>query len=234
MKRLSAYVAGATGYVGREVVASLRRRDVDTIAHVRPESARAGEWRTRFEGLGARVDLTPWEPTAMTATLGEAAPTHVFGLIGTTRKRARAEEVGGDPYDAIDYGLTALLLAAARVVSPPPRFVYLSSAGVGPSARSSYLKARWRLEQELTASGLPHVIARPSFITGPDRDDSRPGERAVAAVTDRALAVAGVFGGKRLRDRYRSTTNTTLADALVRLALEPGATARVAEGADLR
>jgi uncharacterized protein YbjT (DUF2867 family) len=216
------------------VVATLRRLDIDTVAHVRPESARASEWRARFEELGARIDLTPWEPAAMTATLGALAPTHVFALIGTTRKRARAELVGGDPYQTIDYGLTALLLAAAREVSPPPRFIYLSSAGVGPGARSAYLKARWRLEQELTSSGLPYAVARPSFITGPDRDDARPGERAVAAMTDRALAVAGVFGGKRLRDRYRSTTNRTLADALVRVALDPDATARIAEGADLR
>ncbi|HUH05823.1 MAG TPA: NAD(P)H-binding protein [Kofleriaceae bacterium] len=196
MSRPCAYVAGATGYVGREVVSSLRRLDLDTVAHVRPESARAGEWRARFEALGARIDLTPWEPAAMSATLAALAPTHVFALIGTTRKRARAEVVGGDPYQTIDYGLTALLLAAAREVSPPPRFIYLSSAGVGPGARSAYLKARWRLEQELTSSGLPHVIARPSFITGPDRDDSRPAERAAATVADRALAVVGAFGAE--------------------------------------
>lgn len=234
MNRVCAFVAGATGYVGREVVAELRHRDLETVAHVRPESSRTGEWRQRFEALGARVDLTPWEPASMTATLAAAAPTHVFALLGTTRKRARAEAVDGDPYQAIDYGLTALLLEAARAVEPPPRFIYLSSAGVGPSARSAYLQARWRLEQELTASGLPHVIARPSFITGPDRDDSRPGERAAAAVADRALAVAGLLGAERLRDRYRSTTNTVLARALIRLALDPDATATIAEGAALR
>lgn len=229
-----AFVAGATGYVGRAVVHALASRGVDTIAHVRADSGRADEWRQRFEPDGARVDQTGWEGAAMQRTLEDLAPTLVFALLGTTRKRARAEAVQGDPYETIDYGLSAILLAAARAVESPPRFIYLSSAGVSAGTRSPYLRVRWRLEQELIASGLPHVIARPSIITGSDRDDRRPGERAAAVVADGALALAGALGGKRLRARYRSTTNTTLAEALVRLAIEPGSNAVIAEGTDLR
>ena len=44
------------------------------------------------------------------------------------------------------------------------------------------------VERAVAGSGLPYAIARPSFITGPDRDEFRPGERIGAMVSDAALA----------------------------------------------
>jgi hypothetical protein len=79
---------------------------------------------------------------------------------------------------------------------------------------------------------LPWAIARPSFITG-DRDESRPGERGAATITDGLLAVAGVLGGKKLRDKYRSTSPDVLASALIRIGEAPEHD-RIVEGADLR
>ena len=229
-----AFVAGATGYVGREVVRALRARDIQTVAHIRPDSSRREEWRARFRALGANPDTTAWTEEEMSARLRALAPTRVFALIGTTRKRARAEAISGDRYETIDYGLTATLLRSATTCSSAPRFVYLSSEGVSSRTRSAYLKVRWRFEQELISSGLPYSIARPSFITGPDRDDGRPGERAAAAVADSLLAVAGALGARRLRSRYRSTSGQTLGEALVRIALGPGAEDRILSGDDLR
>jgi uncharacterized protein YbjT (DUF2867 family) len=227
-----AFVAGATGFVGRAVVAELRERGIDTIAHVRPGSAQLDEWRERFGRLGAEVDAAPWEPDAMVQALAARAPSHVFCLIGTTRKRARADQVEGDPYLAIDYGLCKLLVDAAAAGGARPKFVLLSSIGVGPKASSKYLHAHWLAEEAVRDSGLPHVIARPSFIVGPGRDESRPGERAGAVVADGLLAVAGLVA-RRVRARYRSTSPAVLAAALVRLAFDEGATG-VVDGAGLR
>ena len=50
-----AFVAGATGYTGREVVRVLLERGVRTVAHVRPDSPHVDEWRSRFEAQGAAV-----------------------------------------------------------------------------------------------------------------------------------------------------------------------------------
>lgn len=222
-----AFVAGATGLTGRFVVESLARRGAVAVAHVRPDSPLLAEHRARFEALGARVDVTPWDEEAMTATLERWQPRAVFGLLGTTRGRARrAGREGRDPaaesYDAVDYGLTALLLRAARRLEPPPRFVYLSSTGVTEGTANAYLAARARLERELRESGLPHVIARPSFIVG-EREPERRWEGVAARLGDGALAVAGALGAARFRDRYRSIDAATLAGALVGLALEaPG------------
>ena len=49
-----------------------------------------------------------------------------------------------------------------------------------------------------------------------------------------ALGLVGALGGRRLRDRYASTTNTQLARALIRVADQADAQVVVAEAADLR
>ena len=236
----TAFVAGATGYTGREVVRQLVERGVRTVAHVRPDSARLAEWRERFGAMGAEVDATPWEEPAIAATLARRRPTLVFALLGTTRERGkRAEQAGTggavpDTYESVDYGLTSLLIRAAAAGGSRPRFVYLSSLGVREGTKNPYLAARQRAERELRESGLPFIIARPSFITGPDREEGRPLERAGAAVGDALLAVAGALGASGLRARYRSMTAAQLAAALVRLALDPLTEDAVVEGERLR
>lgn len=238
-KPVVAFVAGATGYTGREVVRALCESGASTIAHVRPGSRERDVWQQRFEALGATVDATPWERDAMVASFRRLEPTLVFALLGTTKKRAKQEggAAGHRPsYDTVDYGLTAMLVEAATELTPHPRFVYLSSAGL-PKAEpraGSYMHARWRVEKDLAASPLPYVAARPSIITGDDRDEDRPAERIGASIADGALSLAGVLGMKRLRDRYRSTSNVALADALVRLGLDASRSRCVVESEHLR
>jgi uncharacterized protein YbjT (DUF2867 family) len=231
-----AFVAGATGYTGREVVRLLVERGVRTLAHVRPDSSRLDQWRERFTGVGAEVDTTPWTRDVLAARLAELSPTHVFALLGTTLKRARQAAAEGrvEDYEAVDYGLSKMLIDALLDAGLRPRFVYLSAAGASPLARGAYMQIRWRVEEALRDSGLPYTIARPSFITGPDRDEVRPGERMGAAVANGILAVASVFGGRQLAARYRSTTSTTLARALVARALDPAAENTVLESELLR
>jgi len=70
------------------------------------------------------------------------------------------------------------------------------------------MRAHGKVAAAVRASSLPYTIARPSFITGADRDEPRPMERVGAVVTDVTL---GLVGGSR----YRSTMNTVLATAAV-------------------
>ncbi len=233
-----AFVAGATGFTGREVVRLLVEKGVRTVAHVRPDSPRLEEWRERFSAVGAEVDATAWDKTAMRDTLVRVRPGLVFALLGTTRARMKAaRRAGEDPasrsYEAVDYGLTALLIEALRETGLSLRFIYLSAAGVKETSRSAYYRARSRVEALVRSSGLAYTIARPSIISGPGRDDRRRMEQLGATVGDRLLAAAGKIGAHRLRARYASTTNVRLAAALVRLALDPKAENRIFESEEL-
>jgi nucleoside-diphosphate-sugar epimerase len=227
----TAYVAGATGYTGQAVVKALRARGLRVHAHVRPDSPRLAVWRARFAALGAQVDTTPWDAEAMRSTLAATQPDAVFALLGTTRSRSRRARAQGasDSYETVDYGLTATLLRATESAAPRARFVYLSSVGVGPGARGAYVLARWKVEQELAASGIDYIIVRPSIITGSDRDEKRLLERVAAVVGNVLLAAAGA----RVREKYRSRTAAELAEAIVAHALQPDRQRRVLEGETL-
>lgn len=231
------FVAGATGLTGGGVVRALLDERLEAVAHVRPDSSRLEEHRARFEGLGAQVDTTAWDEAAMTETIRELGPAWVFALLGTTRKRAsRVKAAGGDAanetYEAVDYGLTALLRRACEASGARPRFVYLSSMGVSEGTSNRYLAARARIERELREGSLPYVVARPSFIHG-DRDETRPGEAIGATLANAGLGLLGALGARDTRDRYRSITGAQLGRALVKLARDPEAENQVFPGEEL-
>jgi uncharacterized protein YbjT (DUF2867 family) len=237
MSEVRALVFGATGYTGRAVVEALASAGVEVVAHIRPDSPRLATWQSRFEALGARVDATPWEASAIAATIARCAPTVVFGLLGITRSGAKREAAarGTRPatYAEVDVGMTNMAIAGAAQLTAPPRFVYLSSLGAGTPGTNAYLQARAEVERTLRASGVPYTIARPSFITGEGRDEDRRLERVGASAADVALRVLGGLGAKRTQARYRSRTNEELAASLVRLAFSASAANRVVEPEDL-
>ena len=235
-----AFVAGATGLTGRAVVRHLLERGAEAIAHVRPDSGRLEEHRAHFGGLGAMLDTTAWEEAAMTETLKRLEPAVVFALLGTTRKRKKllakeGADTSAESYEAVDYGLTALLRRAAEASGVSPRFVYLSMVGIDPDKDSGnpYTQARIRIERELRDGALPYTIVRPAIIHG-DRDEQRLGEAIGAALADGALAVVGAFGAKRTKERYRTMTGDELGRACVRLAFDPAAAGGVFEPDALR
>jgi uncharacterized protein YbjT (DUF2867 family) len=229
-----AFVAGATGYTGRAVVEQLVALGVRTVAHVRPDSPSRERWTERWRQQGAEVDVTPWEPAALTETLTRLRPTLVFALLGTTRARARSEgREAVAAYETIDYGLTMIVRDAAEACGHRPRFVYVSMAALPHSSTNPYIHVRIRVERALRAGELPYTIARPAIITG-DRDEPRLGEAIGAKVVDGALAFVGLLGARKLKDRYRSMTNVELAAGLVRVAMDPACENQVVEGEALR
>ncbi len=227
----TAWVSGSTRYVGQAVVRELCNAGARAVAHVRPGSRRGAALRAEFEAMGARVVECAWTPEALREALEADAPTHLFCLIGTTRKQAKSEGLGGDIYDRIDRGLAVMLAEAAKQVAPNAKYIYLSSIGASPSASSKYLKARGEAEAAIASSGLAYLSARPSFITGPDREESRPGERIGAAVANGLLATVAALGGKATQTKYASTTASALAERLVALGL--GDAHGIREGRDL-
>ncbi len=222
-----AFVAGATGYTGRAVVAALVARGIPTHAHVRPDSPDLRGWQQRFDAMGAQVDTTPWHDQAMTQRLQAIAPTLVFALLGSTRKRAKRENLK-TPYDSVDFGLTMLLVNACEAVLPLPRLIYLSAMGVR-NIPQAYVQARWKVEQHLRDGRVPHVIARPGIIGG-DREEARPGEQAAYTWTSAATHVLDTLGAHRWANCLRPLTGEQLARALTKLALAPPVNPLVSAG----
>lgn len=223
------WIAGATGYVGRNLVTQAARAGHRVFAHIRPGSSSSAALGARFREAGATVVELPWTDEAWRGALAEQPPDVIFGLLGTTRARVKATEAAGgqESYASVDRDLTLLLMRAAAALPRPPRFVYLSSLGADKPGGNAYLRARTEVEAALLASTLPWTIARPSFITGEDRSEDRPGERYGAAVADAGLSLLGKLGGQSIADRFRSISGAELAGALLALGLDPGAAGQV-------
>jgi len=149
-------ITGATGFVGPRIVHALRARGYEVRALVRrPERA------SQLEAWG--VELAPGDVTDV-ASLHAAAEacTHVVHLVAIIRGRP------GDFHRVMTEG-TQNLVAAAQGAGVE-RFVLMSALGTnvqsGPAV--PYYAAKWAEEQAVAASGLEHVIFRPSFVFGRD------------------------------------------------------------------
>jgi nucleoside-diphosphate-sugar epimerase len=229
-------VAGATGYVGRNVVAEARRRGHDVLAHIRPGSAAGDRAAAEFAQLGARVVRTAWLPDAWHELLARETPDRLFLLLGTTATRAKAAAASGGPdasQGAIDLGLTVMAMTAAHTAAPQAGLIYLSSLGAS-AAGNEYLQVRATLEASLAAGSMPFTVVRPSFITGDDRGESRVGERVGATAVDACCAMLRLVGARRHAARLASITGPALARILVELAEQDPLDRRVHELDELR
>lgn len=218
-------VIGATGYTGQSVVEQLAARpSARTWAHVRPDSSALADWRERV-GQWQNVELSTaaWTEQAMSDEIKRIAPTHIFLLLGTTKARGRrgTDSAVADTYEAVDYGLTHLVIEANKCADKPARIIYLSSIGAKQGTSNPYLKARAQIEAELGETALSWVSVRASFISGPDRDESRPMERVSAVAAKPFLAVAGALGAKHFAARFQPRTGDALAALLIACAFDP-------------
>ena len=127
-----------------------------------------------------------------------------------------------------------MLHAAATTLPTPPRFVFLSSLGADKPGGNRYMQARAAVEQALAAGSLPWTSARPSFITGPDREESRPGERIGAALAGGGLSLLAAVGIGGPKARYGAMDATELAQGLLRVAFDSAAVGRAVEAEGLR
>jgi len=147
-------VTGGTGFVGTAVLHELRTRGLDVRALVR--SARGAE---RVSALG--VETAFGDVTDAVSVLAAARGcTHVVHLVAIIRGRA-------NDFDQVMVGGTRNVVAAARTAGAQ-RLVLMSALGVDERTRTltPYFGAKWQMEGDVRASGLEHVIFRPSFVFG--------------------------------------------------------------------
>lgn len=223
-----AFVAGATSPTGRLVVEHLLESGIDTWAHIRPDQVELESWRSWFEDLGARVDVTPWEQHDISGTISRLAPTHVFSLLGSsrlrTRKRGREKpNPYVDSYMAVDYGLTAMLIRACVANESHPRFVMVSAVGARENSRSQFMQAKAKAEKLLDDSGVEYTVIRSPIIR--TTVSTRMDENTVVPISvdlrDAALELLGDLGMKKLRKRHHSITAEELAEVVARAGFNP-------------
>jgi len=170
-------VTGATGFVGRHLVDTLRRRGHAVRALVR-EPARAS-WLA-----AGGVELLPGDvrdpPSLRRFAEGADAAIHLVGII---------VERGRQTFAAVHVAGTETVYAAARAAGVR-RFVHMSAVGARPEAAATpYHRTKWQAEDLVRHSALPYVILRPSLINGPENAPIR-----TLARLHRALPVIPVFG----------------------------------------
>jgi uncharacterized protein YbjT (DUF2867 family) len=142
-------VVGATGALGRPVVRLLRARGVPVRALTRhPERA------DDLAALGAEVfagDLTDAASLHRACAGVQRVLAAAHGLLGRGRWRSEAVD---------DAGHRALFAAAQH--SGVQRLVYTSAHGAAADHPVDFFRTKHAMEQALAATGLPHVILRPT------------------------------------------------------------------------
>jgi NADH dehydrogenase len=151
-------VTGATGFIGPRVVHALRERDLPVRALVRRPGSRPAATLAAWGAELVQGDMTDAE-SLRRAVEGSDAVVHLVAI-----RQGRAEQFRS----VMEQG-TRDLVAAARDAGLR-RFVLMSALGTSEETKDlvPYYRAKWEQEQMLRASGLEHVIFRPSFVFARD------------------------------------------------------------------
>ncbi len=149
-------VTGGTGFIGPKVVHALRAQERDVRCLVRkPE--KAGPLKTWGCEL-VQGDVTT-AAGLQAAAEGCETVVHLVSIISGSPSDFRRVMTEG----------TQNVVAEAKAAGVR-RLVLMSALGVSEQTRTlvPYYASKWDMEQAVRASGIEHVIFRPSFVFGRD------------------------------------------------------------------
>ncbi len=151
-------VTGGTGFVGPKIVHALRAEDKVVRALVRDPSSKSARTLSAWGCELVQGDATDPE-SLRRATEGVDAVVHLIALIS-----GKPEE-----FERVMSQGTRDLVAAAKEARVS-RFVLMSALGTTEESKDlvPYYRSKWDMEQAVKASGIEHVIFRPSFVFGKD------------------------------------------------------------------
>ena len=148
-------VTGGTGFIGPKIVHALRAqgRDVRALVRSPDRGAQLASWGVEL----ATGDVT--DPVTVRNAIDGC--THVVHLVAILRGRPQ-------DFDRVMTEGFRNVLAAAKEQGVE-RAVLMSALGTNDASKDvvPYYRAKWQMEQDVQASGLEHVIFRPSFVFGP-------------------------------------------------------------------
>ena len=145
-------VTGATGFLGPAIVRRLVE-DGHTVRVLEHTAGSSADLPSQEAVPGSMTDAE----SLRRAVEGQDAVVHLVAILtGKPEEFERVMEQG-----------TRDLIAAARDAGVG-RFVLMSALGTDEETKDlvPYYGAKWQMEQDVKASGLEHVIFRPSFVFG--------------------------------------------------------------------
>ena len=197
-------VAGATGLVGREIVAALLADKAVGVVHC-----------VGRRSLGLKHPRLQSHVVDFAALPGLPKVEECFIALGTTIKVAGSQAA----FKAIDLD-TVVAVAKAAQSAGATKFGVVSAMGANPQSRVFYNRVKGEMELALSTMGLKSlVIARPSLLDGSRTGLGQP---------DRSGEGIGLWLTRRLRPiipvNYRAILAKDVAHALIRAvqAAKPG------------
>ena len=149
------FVTGATGFMGRNLIAELLRRKHEIRALVRQGSERK---------LPPGCMVITGNALDKNSFASQIAPADTFvQLVGVTHPNPAKK----DEFRAIDLGSARAAIEAAREAGIK-NFVYVSVAQPAPIMKF-YIEVRAESEKMVRESGMNATILRPWYVLGPGR-----------------------------------------------------------------
>ena len=196
-------LVGATGLIGTTLI----RRAVGREHYRLTAIAR----REAPLPAGARMEMLVADPADWARAIAAADAAVIVIALGTTwRASGRNEAV----FRATDKDLVLACAQAAKAAGVR-HCIVVSSVGAAISSRGLYLRVKGEVEDALAKLKFARLdILRPGLLRGP-RSERRPAEKLAMFATP--LIDNLLHGGAR---KYRSVRATTMADAILALAVE--------------
>ena len=201
----TAIVIGATGLVGRALVAQLVQSNeferILTLTRraVRYDSPKVQNHVVDFADLSRYRELFQGDV--------------LFSCLGTTLKQAGS--IAAQRVVDVDYQFAAAQLAAQQGVR---YYVLVSSSGADANSRNAYLQMKGELEQKVSTLPFERIsIVQPSLLLG-ERPEHRMGEQLGARLLPLICKIPGL-------KRYRPIRGEQVAAKMIRIsqsALESG------------
>ncbi|HVA89465.1 MAG TPA: NAD-dependent epimerase/dehydratase family protein [Chloroflexota bacterium] len=148
-------ITGATGYIGRHLVARLTARGDHPRCLLRPGSGRRD---LPVGALPVTGDLG--DPASLAeAAKGISAIVHLAAVVANLKQTKAAS------YRGVNDEGTANLARAARQAGVG-HFVHLGGLNTVPGGANSYIRTRYNGESHVKAGGVPYSILQPSILFG--------------------------------------------------------------------